>query len=295
MSSNIDFKVGEKYENMKGVFEVVSIDGNSMVIRWDDGDSISTEMDFQQRVISRMQNERQILQKNKVSKKSKKFISNFGNEFKGLQESDFKTNVTGTNWRSRSCLGGAVTQRLDSIKYTFNSWAIYRVPMIHWGDEKKHDDNSPWFQSKYFAKIDDNNLYYGLYLEHSILAIDKKDNWSVFISWLNKPENEMLLFEILKVNDLYIYDVEEANFQGTIKPVNNNWVMSHSGNDQQIDSLYSFLTSFTEANWIGLQIGTIEKKEDAFLKGESIADDISKVFEILMPVFDASTNHNEGV
>ena len=38
--SIIQFEVGQKYENMKGVYEVLSIEGNAMRIRWESGEEI---------------------------------------------------------------------------------------------------------------------------------------------------------------------------------------------------------------------------------------------------------------
>ena len=51
---DVEFEVGKKYENMKGVFEVLSIDGNTMRIRWENGEEITTTVSFQKRVIMRM-------------------------------------------------------------------------------------------------------------------------------------------------------------------------------------------------------------------------------------------------
>jgi len=53
----VDFEVGEKYENMKGVYEVLSIDKDVMQIRWGDGEEIKTSVSLQQRIIARMNKE----------------------------------------------------------------------------------------------------------------------------------------------------------------------------------------------------------------------------------------------
>ncbi len=59
MSEKIEFEVGDKYENMKGVYEVISINGGSMIIRWENGEQISTSTDLQRRIVQRMERERQ--------------------------------------------------------------------------------------------------------------------------------------------------------------------------------------------------------------------------------------------
>ena len=52
--THIEFEVGEKYENMKGIYEVLSIDRNTMHIRWESGEEITTTVALQSRIIMRM-------------------------------------------------------------------------------------------------------------------------------------------------------------------------------------------------------------------------------------------------
>ncbi len=60
MASDIKFEVGATYENMKGVFGVVSIHRDTMMIRWDDGSEAVTSIDLQKRIIERMAYENQM-------------------------------------------------------------------------------------------------------------------------------------------------------------------------------------------------------------------------------------------
>jgi hypothetical protein len=46
-----------------------------------------------------------------------------------------------------------------------------------------------------------------------------------------------------------------------------------------------------ETIWLDLIIAKIESKNEVLNKGESIADDISKLFEILMPLYKASIKY----
>ena len=52
--TNVEFEVGKKYENMKGIYEVLSIDRNTMRIRWESGEEIKTTVSLQSRIITRM-------------------------------------------------------------------------------------------------------------------------------------------------------------------------------------------------------------------------------------------------
>ena len=58
-SQPIEFVVGETYENEKGVFEVLSIQRDAMVIQWENGESIETTVSFQRRIQERRRWERQ--------------------------------------------------------------------------------------------------------------------------------------------------------------------------------------------------------------------------------------------
>jgi len=75
MEDEFKFEVGSTYQNVKGNYEVVSIHGESMVIRWDDGNEIATTVDQQRRIIERMKHEELVKQQEKEKKKKKKSTS----------------------------------------------------------------------------------------------------------------------------------------------------------------------------------------------------------------------------
>jgi len=52
--TDVKFEIGKKYENMKGVYEVLSIDRNIKRIRWDSGEEITTTVSLQSKIIMRM-------------------------------------------------------------------------------------------------------------------------------------------------------------------------------------------------------------------------------------------------
>ena len=58
------FVVGEKYENEKGVFTVMSIEKDEMVIRWTNGEEAETSLEFQDRIQQRRNWEKALQQKN---------------------------------------------------------------------------------------------------------------------------------------------------------------------------------------------------------------------------------------
>ena len=301
MSENIEFKVGHKYENMKGVYEVISISGDSMIISWENGERTSTPIDLQRKIIQRIQQEKQERDTDRIQgqtkepkHQNKEGTSKYGAKFKGFKESDFKKIVTETNWRSRNCLGGAVTERLFSDKFNFNSWAAYRMPIIHWVDIKHRGRDHKWLQAKFFAQVDENYFYYGFYIERSSNPADTKNDWNAFIWWLKDAKNEYWLNEIVSEHTLCIYGLDEKGFSGTIKSFNEKWKIHNSEIDsEEILSLSNFLDTLSKECWIDLHIAKKVNKDEVLVKGEKIADDISTLFEALMPLYEASVAHSK--
>lgn len=62
---NADFEVGQKHENMKGPYEVLSIDRNAMRIRWEDGEEMTTTVVLQKQILKRLNREQEEGEKKK--------------------------------------------------------------------------------------------------------------------------------------------------------------------------------------------------------------------------------------
>ena len=72
MEDDFKFEVGSTYKNMKGVYEVVSINKDTMVIRWDDDNRVTTSVDLQKRILERMHFDKELQQQKSEGKKKKK-------------------------------------------------------------------------------------------------------------------------------------------------------------------------------------------------------------------------------
>ncbi len=72
MDQDYKFEVGATFKNMKGKYEVVSIKGENMVIRWTDGNEITTTIDQQRRILERLDHEKRIKQQEAAKAKKKK-------------------------------------------------------------------------------------------------------------------------------------------------------------------------------------------------------------------------------
>ncbi|MDD5093450.1 MAG: hypothetical protein PHV74_03600 [Dehalococcoidia bacterium] len=72
MINLVAFEIGEQYENRKGKYEVLEIEGDDMRIRWDDGDEISTSVTMQSHILNQIREHLERLALNKTPPPVKK-------------------------------------------------------------------------------------------------------------------------------------------------------------------------------------------------------------------------------
>lgn len=287
--TDIEFKIGQEHENMKGVYKVLAIDRDTMCIRWESGEEVTTTVALQGRVIERMHRERALVRTKKGGKRKQLQPAEYASKFEGLKEEDFSEDIAGATWRHYDSLGGAVAVRLNSDKFDIASWPGYELSAIHWDDlnHRRHDDFR--LQAKFFARLDKNRLYFGLCIERSDQEEDTKKDWNAFITWLRNAENDSWLNEVASKHDLSICDVkEEGAFAGIITSDGGKWRLSNKRKKQKIESLADFLDDLTDSTRVDLQIAKIVKKKEVVSRGVEIADDIARLFELLMPLYEAS-------
>lgn len=291
--TDIEFKVGQEHENMKGAYKVLAVNKGTLSICWESGEEITTTAALQNRIIERMQRERALMRETKKSGKSKSKrlkLPKPTTKFEGLKEEDFSKNLAGGAWRYYDSLGGEVAVRIESDKCDIASWPRYGFPETYWADfdHRRHDDLR--LQARFFARLDESRLNFGFCIGGSNETMDAKDDWDAFITWLRDPENESWLSKIVAEDDFVIYDIEEEGaFAGTIMSVGGKWRLSNKGHEQEIESLCDFLDRLTNnGRPVNLQVAKIIERDKVVARGTKIADDIARLFELLMPVYEAS-------
>ncbi len=295
MTEEIKFEVGEKYENMKGAFEVIAIRRDSMDIRWEDGEEISTPIDLQRRIIERMRFEKElaIIQIAQKAKKAKASASKGGKHFVGLEATDFSNSVSKTTWRGRGQLGGAVALRLKNRQFKFNSWAVLRKPEVNWLDIGRQKQDDLKLQAKFYARVEKENLFFGIHIPTPDPSGTDAYDWHALMAWLKKPENDSWLAKQCKSYDLYLGDLAKQGFVGTLETKNDQWV--HAVPDKKetvLESLSSFLEVAGKSNAVDLRIEKRLEKNAAMEKKQDIAGDMATLFESLMPLYAAAAARN---
>jgi hypothetical protein len=294
MNEDIRFEVGEKYENMKGTFEVVSIHRDQMEIRWDTGEEISTSIALQQRIIERMRHEKEMEKEQLIlKKKAKASTSQARKSFSGLELGDFGLAVSKTAWRGRGQLGGIVARKFTSKSFKFNSWAVLRKPEIHWLDIDRQRQKDSASQAKFYARVDDDHLFFGFHVPHPQPSSPETSDWDTLLKWLGKPENDAWLLKQCTSHELYLCDLSEKGFVGTIEARNDQWV--HCQENQKtmvIEAVGSFLSTAAKAGEFDLRIEKRMEKQAAIAKKQNIAADLSALFGSLAPLYAAAAQRS---
>ncbi len=291
-SQPIEFVVGETYENEKGVFEVLSIQRDAMVIQWENGESIETTVSFQRRIQERRRWERQRREKLTAASKTKsrRGARKTGSAFEGFRPEDFKKTISRTPWRSRSQFGGAVTSRLQSSRLNFNSWAAKRRNEVYWADVDHWKAKPVDYPAKFFVRADESTLSWGFYIERADAERKASPDWEAFRHWLNDQENDQWLCGVAREQELQIYDAHQRTFGGIIKPQNDIWLVDEGDAKNEEGQLGAIVASWPASTWVDLMIAKRITKEEAIERGQELAADVAALIGFLFPLYEASVS-----
>jgi hypothetical protein len=291
-SQPIEFVVGETYENEKGVFEVLSIQRDAMVIQWENGESIETTVSFQRRIQERRRWERQRREKLAAAAgaKGRRAARKAGTSFQGFRPEDFKKTISRTPWRSRSQFGGAVTARLPSSRLSFNSWAAKRRNEVYWADVNYWKAKTVDYPAKFCARADETTLSWGFYIERAEADRMASPDWEAFMKWLGVVDNDNWLREAALEHDLQIYDTHQRTFGGIIKPQAKGWAVDDGTTSSETATLAAFIETWPAGTWIDLMMAKRITKEDAIERGKDMAADVAALIDKLFPLYEASVS-----
>ena len=280
------FEVGNTYENMKGLYEVISIKNDAMVIRWQDGVEIVTSVEVQQRILERMAFDKEdadrVIKPKKSSDESKKKKSA---PFSGLTEEDFESSSKTLAWRGRNSIGGAVIKQLNSDQMEFGAWALSAQPELHWMEKSRHDRQTPHYGIGFFARVDAKALSYGVYVKPSALGGKATDCSDALKGWLTSLANESWLKQQFKDHDLCFTDASRKALPHDIILRGDHWEYKQGKIRHKIDSLAGHLAALEDLSQADLRIEKRMSKAEALPTGKKIAGTIASLFHDLMPFY----------
>ena len=289
--SDIIFKVGQEYENRKGVYEVLGAEDDVLHIRWENGEEVATTKGLQSRIIESMYRELACIKAKKTAKGKQAGALNDLIRFEGMKEVDFSGDVARATWRHYNTLGGAVAVRLKTDKFNIVPWPSFGVCGVYWTDLDHRCYDAHQSNARFFARLDDKCFYFGLDIESSSPEGDETDGKNAFISWLADSENDSWLNTVVATHDLSICNTEaEDHTDQTIKASEGKWILFNGGGqEKETQSLTECLDELTNGPRLELHIAKTIDKKDAVTRGAEIADDIAGLFEVLIPAYEASS------
>ena len=279
------FSKGCHYENMKGSYEVLSIDGSTMRIQWENGEESVTELKLQDRILSRFEREVRAARARRLSTRQEEFEPQFGPGFRGLFPTDFTEDAAKTTWRSRtSGIGTAVTQELGVGEFCFGFWAPFRKPMIQWADVDQRTGAATPPQGGFFCRLDEERAHYGFFVERSSEA-DGRGNWHRFVDWVGSPEHDEWLRALVAANGLRITDSQTgASF---LQASGSHWVWVEADGRSDVASVAEFLRNRPGEPGTRIECAVVVEKDRVVRRALKLGHDIAQVFELLMPLYRA--------
>ena len=288
--TEFEFSVDEQYENEKGVFTVISIDNDEMLIRWEHGEEIRTEIDLQRRIQARRQRERaesEAQAEAAQNRTGKRTGSKTPQVFEGFQPGDFKNSAAQTNWRGRNQLGRAVIRNLPKTRFDFSSWAYAQKPEMHVSDKEHHTRNGSGDQARFFVRLDPLSLVYGFCASRPDGSSGASKDWDALAAWLMQHENDHMLQELAATHNLAVCD-RMRSVSGTLLPFEDGWKIDGGEKSQKMDMLAGFIDLLPATGGVSMEIARMVEKSDVVARGKDIADDIAELFARLMPLYEAA-------
>lgn len=288
----IEFVVDGQYENEKGVFTVLSIQRDRMVIRWESGEEITTSIELQTRIAERRQWEKQKQEAEALAAKRSRQSGSAGKRtaFTGFAFTDFKSDVARTTWRSRNQLGEAIMKEIDTSQFNLNSWAFGHKPEMHVQDIKFHDGAQPDYQARFFVRVDPQALHYGFRVACPVDGDSGETDWDACCDWLAKPENEHTVHAIAVEDKLIARNHTGSRFDQLVA-TDNGWKLDQNGKQSGEAALSEYLSDRSESSPVDLELAASIDKSDAVASGSEIAETIARLFTRLMPLYQAAVSH----
>lgn len=293
------FQIGKSYRNRDGIYEVLEIVEPKMRVRYEDGRQAILTIDTQARIWQALKDEAQIAQQSPAGstsgRRKRRRTTRHGYEFDGLQESDFKNNVTGTHWRSRPSLGGRLAQHLsETTPHEFQSHSIYRRPSVYLYMPDYYDPDNGVPYAKYELRLSPEGAMYGFYVERADQSrvMDSTWHWRPFLSALetNVQLQEQLL-QAMQEHDLYwLLQIEEG--QG------DHWSIVDETKVKAGTDWPEFtrrLRAVPAEKWLNVHLCRWMDKAAAIHDGERFAQRVTAVFRAILPLYLASTGADRVV
>ena len=296
------FKVGERYRNRNGEYEVIELREPQMMIRYSDGRTLKTTIELQARIWQNIQAEARAERQVRMrAPRPKRRGRQKGIEFQGLQDHDFQKGVGGTSWRARKSLGGLLAQQMsDTTRYFFQSYAIYRRAEVHIARLEYYHTDTKWHVAKFVFYLGPQSATYGFYIEKNNGPMDDTWHWLNFLVALEnngalQKKIQAAMYQQKLYWEIYVWD--DGGLVAKTRADQNGLKWEWESKEQKVDSIswsqfIERLGAIETNKWRDVYLCARIGKEQALATGIHLAKRVTEVYRALLPLYEASTQHS---
>ena len=299
------FECGERYRDRNGEYELLELDGNRMRIRYvETGEEGTGDRVFKERIwLNICREEREETEKSapRPAKRKRRQGTSHGTRgaaFQGLGAGDFQAGTRGTSWRRRESLGGLLARHLtDRSSGYFESFPIPRQPMVNIARPDFYGEETKLREAKFFIKLDEEQVSYGLYIERGKEPLDDSWRWPRFLRSLRQNEALRSGVEDAAARcDLhwkwYVWEGGGLVARAFREEGGWSWVSSNGGGSETL-SWEAFLDRLENADankWCELHLCRDMPREEALGLGVQLVDPVTDAFVALLPLYGAAVD-----
>ncbi len=299
------FRVGGKYQNRDGEYEVIELGESKMTIRYSDGQIREVTVKTQAQIWQNIQIEERAATRRQAvppphtssTPHSSSSQDRRGCKFHGLQDNDFQRGTAGTSWRARDALGGLLAKMISGTTGSeFESFSIYRRADVHIARIDRFVEERRLREAKFVFLLDAAGASYGFYVEKNSGPMDNTWNWLKFLTALeNDSALQQKLQPAMEQMQLHwdVFVQGEGGFVARVEPVRDGltWKLEHEEKAEEItwSEFTGRLKGIDPDHWCDLYLLANTGKKQAIDAGVDIAKPAVEVYRVLLPLYNAST------
>jgi hypothetical protein len=303
------FQEGKTYRNRIGQYVVQSIDGDEMTIRYVNGGIVKTRASIQARIweniqfeeqMTRERERRQLAQEARQAARRRSARARRAKakpKFTGFEASDFEPKKRGISWGNREEMGKFLAYELTHrAEGEFGSWIVPRQSAVHIARTEHYDRDTRERNTAFVVAADEKGVTYGLWLGKP--AGEIKPDWHIttFLAILDEDEKPRRdLRTVMKEDDLsldvYALDVSYGQV-GKIEVQDRGLLWQHETADQETTrrmnwkDLADYVREVASGKQFDMYLRGHLSVEDALEAGAGVSEQIAKVLEDLVPIYD---------
>ena len=305
------FEVGKTYRNRIGEYVVQEIEGDRMTIRYEDGRTLATTVRIQARIWENIQFEHQMAmaeERKRLAAEERKAARRRAARakkekakptFAGFEGSDFEPKKRGIAWSTRKQLGRVLAYELtESVEGTFGHWIVPRRSRLEVARQDKFNTENRELNASFLVAAEEEGLSFGFNVGKPAGRSKAAWPWRALVDRLVRTKTlGKTLHEVLAQHDLQIdvWAMTKSYSQvAKITAEGEGFLWEHEDAEQEVSrqmnnkELAEYLKSVTPTKRCELRVRKRLPVKKALKAGPKVSDEILKVLEALMPLYDAS-------